>query len=318
MASATPQVLRTYQNHHLDSTRWALYRPRGDDIIVSTSIKAGTTWMLAIVENILHQARNVAPADPVVWVDFRIPSRTRTMVALEGRRDRRVIKSHLPLDGLPYFPHVKYIVVARDPRDLFMSLHNHYLNYTPGALRNLNTGQVGEAFPECPDNARVFWRQWITKGWFPWETEGYPFWGNLHHTKTWWEYRHLPNILFVHYSDLLSDTAGEIRRVAEYLAVPLGEGALARMLEAVSFDTMRARAVAVDERRRAELNLGPTEEFSDGTFKGGLATFFHKGENGRWRGVLTEEDLSHYAAAIRRVLRPDCAVYLERGLRGPS
>jgi len=31
-----PQVLHTYQNHHLDSTRWEPYVPRDDDIVIST------------------------------------------------------------------------------------------------------------------------------------------------------------------------------------------------------------------------------------------------------------------------------------------
>ena len=45
---------------------------------------------------------------------------------LEAQQHRRFIKSHLPLDGLPFFPQVKYIVVGRDARDVAMSLWNHY------------------------------------------------------------------------------------------------------------------------------------------------------------------------------------------------
>ena len=39
-----PVMNRVYQNHHLDSTRWDLYKPRPDDIIITTAYKAGTTW----------------------------------------------------------------------------------------------------------------------------------------------------------------------------------------------------------------------------------------------------------------------------------
>ena len=35
---------RIYQNHHLDSTRWDKFIPRPDDIVITTSYKAGTTW----------------------------------------------------------------------------------------------------------------------------------------------------------------------------------------------------------------------------------------------------------------------------------
>ncbi len=48
-------------------------------------------------------------------------------------------------------------------------------------------------------------------------------------------------------------------------------------------------------------------------WKGGAAAFFFKGNNGRWRDVLTEDDLAMYEAAKGRVLSPDCAAWLEQG-----
>lgn len=49
MSTHLPQVTRIYQFHSMDSTRWNGYRPRPDDIVISTSLKSGTTWMLEIV-----------------------------------------------------------------------------------------------------------------------------------------------------------------------------------------------------------------------------------------------------------------------------
>ena len=48
-------------------------------------------------------------------------------------------------------------------------------------------------------------------------------------------------------------------------------------------------------------------------FEGGVKTFFHKGTNGRWRDVLTDQDLELYEDAKARVLEPDCARWLEAG-----
>lgn len=143
-----------------------------------------------------------------VWFEPRWVQIDESIAKLEAQQHRRVIKSHLPLDGLPYYPQVQYIVVGRDARDVFMSLWNHHANYAPGFLDFLNglPDRVGDPMPAAPDNIHEFWRGWSTQGWFPWESEGYPYWGNLHHTRTWWAYRHLPNILFVHYNDLLTDT----------------------------------------------------------------------------------------------------------------
>jgi aryl sulfotransferase len=224
---------------------------------------------------------------------------------LEGQEHRRCIKSHLPLDGLPYFPQVKYIVVGRDARDVFMSMWNHYFNFTPELYEYLNdpVRLLGEPFPPSPQDIREFWQGWITKGWFEWESEGYPFWSNLHHVQSWWNYRHLPNILLVHYNDLLRDLPGEIQRIADYLNIAVAPDMLGSIAEAVSFSGMKANA----EKILPDANL---------TWKGGAQTFINKGTNGRWRDVLTEEDLALYPLAVARELTPDCAHWLENGRLG--
>ena len=129
------------------------------------------------------------------------PPWTLVIRDLEAQKHRRSVKTHIPLDGLPYFPQVKYVVVSRDARDVFMSLWNHYSNYTDLFYQMLNEtpGRVGNPLPRCPNEARQLWHMWITTGWFEWDSEGFPFWSNMRHVQTWWSYRHLPNILFVHF-----------------------------------------------------------------------------------------------------------------------
>ena len=46
---------------------------------------------------------------------------------------------------------------------------------------------------------------------------------------------------------------------------------------------------------------------------GGAKQFIHKGTNGRWREVLTDEDLALYRAARDRTLTEECAIWLEEG-----
>ena len=137
----TPKVTRIYQNHHMDSTRWQGYVPRPDDIVISTSIKSGTTWVQTIVrELIVHGLNGRASHTPEQiplpdngsswWLEASFSREAEAMhTQLDAQKHRRFIKTHLPLDGLPYFPQVKYVVIGRDPRDVFMSLWNHYSNY---------------------------------------------------------------------------------------------------------------------------------------------------------------------------------------------
>jgi aryl sulfotransferase len=184
-----------------------------------------------------------------------------------------------------------------------MSYHNHFVNFNDDFVMALNEapGRVG---PPCPmpayaDDLHEFWRNWITRGWFEWESEGYPCYGNMHHTQSWWNYRHLENILFVHYNDLLTDLPSELRRIAGYLGIPLSDEMLAAIVPDISLASLRRAAV--------------TDTILDWAFKEGAQTFFFKGTNGRWRGVLTDEELAMYDETAGRVLTSDCRAWLEQG-----
>lgn len=303
MAAALPERQHVYQNHTLDSTRWDRFQPRPDDIIVATPTKSGTTWMQTIVLNLIFQDGQVRDVNEFApFLDMRLFSLDATISSLEAQTHRRCLKSHLPLDGLPYFPQVKYIVVGRDARDVFMSLWNHYSNYTPTMYNALNNlpGRVGDPIPICPEDIRVFWQWWMTRGGFAWESEGYPFGANLRHSQTWWNFRHLPNILWVHYNDLKRDLAGEISRVAAFLDIAVTPEALAAIVQATSFSTMKQNAEQI-------------YPVAEQVWRGGAQTFINQGTNGRWRDVLTEDDLQLYTAAVARELTPDCARWLEHG-----
>ena len=300
-----PERTHIYQNHHLDSTRWDRYVTRTDDIVIATPYKSGTTWMQHIIHSLLYpENRDPFPSGISPWLDIRVPNLDELIDNLEAQTHRRFIKTHLPLDGLTFYENVKYIVVSRDVRDVFMSLWNHYSSYAPRAYDSFNNtpGRMGEPQPHCPDDISDFWKMWISRGWFEWETEGYPFWSNMRHVQTWWNYKDLPNILFVHYNNLKQDTESEIRRIAEYLEIEIPKGSMQNILTRVSLDTMRQNAI--DKER---------DDDEEPFMKGGARSFFYKGTNNRWRNVLTAEDLLLYEEAVARELSADCHQWLERG-----
>nr|VFJ54379.1 MAG: aryl sulfotransferase [Candidatus Kentron sp. DK] len=295
-----PTVTRVYQNHHLDSTRWNDFKPRQGDVITATSVKSGTTWVQWIVLNLLlpeGPPGSIGQMSP--WLEMTVPPLDATLDALEAMEHRRVLKTHLALDGLPYFPEARYIVIGRDGRDVAMSLWAFYRDFSDemyGMLQNAS----GVELPRCPDDFQEFWRNWISRGWFEWEQDGYPFWSHFHFIKTWWEFRHLDNILFIHFNDMLKDLEGAVRRIAGHLAIDASPKRISRVAEVSTFDYMKR-------------NTDKTNAIPPKVLKGGPAGFFHKGTNGRWRGVLSEDDLETYRRAVARVLSPDCADWLENG-----
>jgi len=133
MHSELPKKQYEYTDHVvIDSTRWRVYNHRPGDIVISTSYKTGTTWMQTIVANLVFQdGAFPAPVSAMSpWLDMALRPLDQVAQALEAQTHRRFIKTHLPLDSLPYFERARYIVVGRDVRDVFMSIWNHHSGYS--------------------------------------------------------------------------------------------------------------------------------------------------------------------------------------------
>src|SRR5262245_17758689 len=62
------------------------------------------------------------------WLDMLTRDRDSVLADLDAQQHRRFIKTHTPLDGLPWDPRVTYIEVGRDLRDVFLSWDNHMEN----------------------------------------------------------------------------------------------------------------------------------------------------------------------------------------------
>ena len=124
--TALPTVKRHYQNAMIDSERWTAFTPRDDDIIISTWYKAGTTWVQGIRGALVFQS--AAPLrthdDLSPWLDAFFEPVADVVARLDSLENRRNLKTHLPLDAIPYQPSTKYIYVGRGGRDVWMSMWN--------------------------------------------------------------------------------------------------------------------------------------------------------------------------------------------------
>ena len=299
---------RVYFDHHLDSRRWEVVPYRADDIIVATGAKVGTTWTQRILMMLLTPETPGARRTEVSpWIDARFTQVPPEVLASAAnvQTHRRFFKSHLPFDALRYSPEVKYIAVGRDGRDVALSLYNHYSAYTELMLGMLNGDPaISEPFPRAPADIHVFIREWLTRGnpRFPHESDGYPFWSHFRQIQSFWEHRDVPNVLLIHYQDLLTDLRGEAKRIAEFLEVEPKDELLSAVAERCTFDAMKREAMMPESHDRASR-----------MFEGGSERFFNKGKSGRWKDVFTAEELALYALAVKRNLTPESARWLELG-----
>jgi aryl sulfotransferase len=115
---------------------------------------------------------------------------------------------------------------------------------------------------------------------------------------TYWSLRDQPNVLFVHYDDLKADLEKEVRRIARFLGVSIEEKHMSGILERCSFQWMKKNSDRIGD-------LGDL-------FVGGGESFFFKGTNGRWRDVLTPDELALYDRRSSELLPADLKAGLDR------
>jgi aryl sulfotransferase len=293
---------KTYRTWVNDSTRWAHYQPRDGDIVIATYPKCGTTWMQRIVSLLVFQSPDPLPIHEISpWIDCRFMHPVEEMQAiLEKQTHRRFLKSHLPFDGLPHYDQVRYIHVARDGRDACMSFFNHRNAFTSVAYERLDRSapELGP-IPRASEDPRAFWHEWLTKGMSPGVTDGYPDLSFFDLEATYWQARQTSNLLLVHYNDLKADLDGEMRRIAKFLDIEPSREVWPRLAEAASFEAMK--------RDGSELLVG-----IDNFFEGGSDRFLFKGTNGRWRDVMTADELALYDRVASR-MSPGLAQWIAHG-----
>ena len=294
--TTAPKKTRELQNHHFDSTIWNDFVFRDDDIIIGTYAKSGTTWVQQIVAQLLFDGEaGLAVAEMSPWMDLRVPPKQEKLPVVAAQTHRRFLKTHLPVDALVFSEKAKYIYIGRDGRDVVWSMFNHHSNANDLWYQALNDtpGRVGPPIGKPVESVLQYFHEWLDQDGHPW----WPFWENI---RSWWEIRNLPNVYMLHFANLKKDMAGEIRRIAEFLDIPINEDHWQEILLHCSFDYMKANATA-------SVPLG-------GAFwDGGAQVFIHKGQNGRWREVLGEADIAKYERTAQRELPEACAHWLAHG-----
>ncbi len=301
------EALVRYRNVVADSVRWDGFAFRDGDIVISTPPKCGTTWTQMICALLIFQTDQLPrPLDELSpWLDQTLSSRDDVFASLEAQQHRRFIKTHTPLDGLPFEPEVTYICVGRDLRDVAISMDNHMNNIDFVALFALREKAVGlddlaELMPDGPPVPAAteyerFW-QWIDEGGLSQMGLG----GAVHHLATFWNQRFRPNIVMLHYGELTADLEGEMRRLADRLGIEVPDERWPDLVAAASFERMKGRAT--DFAPNATSSIWQDND-----------RFFNRGTCGQWQALLNDEDLRRYAGSVEALADPDLITWMHQG-----
>jgi aryl sulfotransferase len=286
-----PEYIGPIINAGVDTSRWDLVPSRAGDIIVATASKMGTTWSQMLCALLVHGPdlpRPLAELSP--WLDGGAWDYNEDAVEVfNAQTFRRVIKTHTPFHNLKYRPDALYVTCGRDPRDVFLSSMDHGENSAlPG----------GPPPPEAPlDRNRLF------KSMLDFDKPR-NIAGVFDHVASYWRYRRLPNILFLHYNDMSDDLEGELARLAAFLRVKRSPEEITVLSKHARFDAMRAGAD----------DLAPGSKVA-GRWKSN-ADFFRKGRRGEWRDVFSPETQAFYVAQTRSRYSHAMLDWLENGRSG--
>lgn len=130
--------LPRYRTDVEDSGRWQGFPFRAGDIVISAPSKSGTTWTQMICALLVFGTPDLpAPLSQLSpWLDMRVRPIEEVRDRLADQQHRRFIKSHTPLDGIPYDERVTYVAVCRDPREVVISLLHHGQNLRRDKIRS--------------------------------------------------------------------------------------------------------------------------------------------------------------------------------------
>ena len=290
-----------YTSSDDDNMRWERFRFREGDIVISTRSKSGTTWVQMICALLIFGTPDLpAPLTRLSpWIDHSVEPVEDVIARVEAQRHRRFVKTHTPLDGLPLDSRATYVVVARHPLDMAVSLYHQGDNLDRQRLAEL----TGVPYVP-PTRPRPPLREWLV-AWAEQQTRPAQHLdslvGVLHHVGDAWTRAHQPggeNVVLVHYADLLADLPGEMHRLAERLGIEVADEAWPRLVEAATFASMRARS--------AELTPNTLGVLKDG------AAFFRSGRSGTGAELLTADELAAYEERVASLVPPEVVRWLDR------
>jgi len=288
---------------------------RDGDVVVATGAKAGTTWMCYCLDAIRRKGSDKVglpytdimlstpwmelPQSPgEKWSERRAKYNTTTLADGTNLRDYwdhkdfpfRVFKSHYHplqspatdvLDVLPVKerPGVKYIMASRNGWEVAKSIHAFFPKHAPAFQKTWG------GFPPHYADAETAMRALLPGG------ELYSiYFGYLN---AWWPFVNEPNVLPLHFTDMVKDLPGLVDKLSNFVGVTLNAEERANVEEKCSFKHMKANSHLFDYK------LPLNEHVESVMQSGGL---INKGNSGNAKHGISEDAKQDFDEAFEKIL----------------
>ncbi|XP_039274600.2 sulfotransferase 1B1-like isoform X1 [Styela clava] len=208
-----------------------------NSVFVSSFPKTGTAWCMETVKQILYGKDKklldmyCAVPMPMFLLEMSFPGKFDVFDKLP--HSTKVFATHLPVELFNYEKmrrsNSKMIYVMRNPKDQAVSWF-HFSKKIP--LPDETKKQMGEEWNKFFHNYVNGQHPQCNK-----EGQWYP-----DHIKEWMKYKNDENFLVVVYEDMKTNFQSEIRRIAKFLDVDIGDNDVANVAEVCSIKSMKEQA----------------------------------------------------------------------------
>jgi len=238
--------------------------------------KSGNTWLRFIVSGLLKGAPVAGSGE----IEHYTPDAHKHDIRrLPLAREPLFIKTHWLLHaGIPFYRRTaKALYILRHPGDALMS-NLAYLK-AEGTRRDSLISQF------------VY-----NGGLYIWQTQGFGTW--IENVESWCATDHPFPRLVLTYESLLAGPEAEIRRIARFLDLEANDAQVAAIVEASSFEAMKALEIS-----EKEAGASPRQSFFAGEDRAGTGrTFMRTGRAGRYAEELPPQRRADLERTFRKYL----------------
>lgn len=251
---------------------------RSDDLFIATFPKSGTTWTRQIVKLILNNGEDderqlLGDHDIAIpWLAGHSGSQITDIDAIPAPR---AFFDHMPYGMMPGGPPnstpSKYLYVARNPKDVLVSLYYHCIS----GKNHLGFSGVWDDLFRAFINGETFFGSWFD------------------HVLEWWKHKDDLNVLFLKYEDMNRDPPGAVRTIAEFLDCNIQPNVVDKIVEQSSLDRMNHSTSLCTSTSSIRSRYDLDE----------INPFVRKGIVGDWKNHFTAEQSAEFDALFEEKMK---------------